>query len=127
MEITNDNLLNSALVLSYITIIYNFIEGVVSVFFGYHYYALSLLGFGIDSLVEVISGIGVAHMIIRIKYANVTLNDDVERLTLNVTGVSFYILTCGLVLGSLLDFIRHIKPDTTLPGLIVSLVSIITM
>ena len=88
---------------------------------------MSLLGFGIDSFVEVLSGMGVAHMILRMSYSNVTSRDEIERFTLKVTGIGFYILTAGLILGSILNLIRHIKPDTTLPGIIVSSISIITM
>jgi len=127
MDAKNKTLLNTAITLSFITIVYNLIEGGVSVFFGFSDNALSLLGFGIDSFVEVLSGMGVAHMVIRMRYSNVTSRDEIERFTLKVTGISFYILTAGLVCGAVLNSVRHMKPDTTLPGIIVSSVSIITM
>jgi divalent metal cation (Fe/Co/Zn/Cd) transporter len=127
LDINNKKLLNTALILSFITIFYNLLEGGISIFFGFADDALSLLGFGIDSFVEVLSGIGVAHMILRMRYSSVTSRDEIERFTLKVTGISFYILTAGLVAGSIMNIIRHVKPDTTLPGIIVSSVSIITM
>jgi hypothetical protein len=49
--------------LAVVTIFYNILEGVVSVYFGVNDDALSLFGFGLDSFVEVVSGIGVWHMI----------------------------------------------------------------
>jgi divalent metal cation (Fe/Co/Zn/Cd) transporter len=123
----NKKMLNTALILGSVTVVYNILEGGVSIFFGLSDGALSLLGFGIDSFVEVLSGIGVTHMILRMRYSKVTSRDDIERFTLKITGISFYILTAGLVVGAVLNIIRHVKPDTTMPGIIVSSISIITM
>jgi hypothetical protein len=127
LDTKNKNMLNTALALSFFTIVYNLFEGGVSVFFGFKDGALSLLGFGIDSFVEVLSGMGVAHMVLRMRYSNVISRDDLEKLTLKITGIGFYILTAGLIVGSILNIVKHVKPDTTLPGIIVSAVSIITM
>jgi hypothetical protein len=49
--------------LALITIFYNVAEGLVSVFFGLEDETVALFGFGLDSFVEVISGVGVWHMI----------------------------------------------------------------
>jgi len=43
-----------ASLLAIITIVYNLVEGIVSVFFGAADETLSLFGFGIDSFVEVL-------------------------------------------------------------------------
>jgi len=113
--------------LSLITILYNVIEGVVSVFFGIEDGAVTLFGFGIDSFVEVISGIGIWHMIWRMK-KNATGNRDAfERTALRVTGTAFYMLAAGLVVTAIVNFYQGYKPDTTLWGIIVSVVSILCM
>ncbi len=119
--------LNIALILSFITIFYNFLEGGVSIFYGLSDNTLALLGFGIDSFVEVISGLGVAHMVLRMKYSSVNSRDDFERFALKITGTCFYILTAGLIAGSILNIIQNVKPDTTIPGIIVSIISILSM
>lgn len=119
--------LKIAFILSLITIFYNIIEGVVSVYFGSKDATLALFGFGVDSFVEVISGIGIAHMILRMKYSKVESRDKFEKTALTVTGISFYLLTAGLVIGSVLNIIQAAKPATTLVGIIVSLISISTM
>lgn len=62
-----ENNLNYALLLSLVTIFYNMAEGVISTFFGANDETLALFGFGLDSFVEVLSGIGIAHMIYRMK------------------------------------------------------------
>ncbi len=122
-----DKLLSIALYLAIITILYNIIEGVVSVMFGYADETLALFGFGLDSFVEVISGIGVLHMVIRMKTTNIEKHDNFEKTALKITGTAFYILAVGLIIGSLLNIIYDIKPTTTFVGIIVSFVSIITM
>ncbi len=50
---------------------------------------LALFGFGLDSFVEVISGIGILHMIIRMKRNPVSERDGFERTALRITGIQF--------------------------------------
>ena len=88
---------------------------------------LHYLGFGVDSFVEVISGIGIAHMIFRMKYSKVQTQDTFEKTALTVTGTAFYLLTVGLILGSILNIIYDVKPETTIPGIIIAAISIGTM
>ena len=56
-----------ALWLAFFTILYNTPEGLVSVYLGVQDEALTLFGFGIDSFIEVISGIGIMAMVLRIR------------------------------------------------------------
>lgn len=121
------NLIKIALLLSLITIIYNIAEGLVSIFFGLKDETLALFGFGADSFVEVISGLGIFHMIIRMKNGTVEQRDGFERTALRITGFSFYILTAGLVLGAAMNLVIGNKPETTFAGIIISAVSILTM
>jgi divalent metal cation (Fe/Co/Zn/Cd) transporter len=66
-------------------------------------------------------------MIRRIRRNNYTTPDNFERDALNVTGTAFYILTAGLVVTSLINLYHGHKPETTLWGIIISLVSILSM
>lgn len=122
-----NNLIRKAVLLSLITIFYNIAEGVISVYFGAGNETLALLGFGVDSFVEVISGIGIAHMIFRMKYSKDQTRDKFEKTALKITGTSFYILTAGLIIGSFINIIHDVKPSTTIPGIIIALISIATM
>lgn len=119
--------LNTALWLSVITIVYNIIEGLVSVYFGSADDTLVLLGFGVDSFVEVISGIGILHMVLRMQRSEIKNFDKFERLALRITGVAFIVLSVGLVAGSVLNLVNQSKPETTIAGIIISSVSILTM
>lgn len=127
MNNVRNKLLLKASVLTLITIFYNLAEGIVSVYFGAGEETLALLGFGIDSFVEVISGIGIAHMILRMKYSKVQTRDSFEKTALRITGTAFYLLTAGLIVGSVLNLINDVKPTTTIPGIIIAIISILTM
>ncbi|MGV8091154.1 MAG: hypothetical protein AB2L24_04735 [Mangrovibacterium sp.] len=67
MERSEEKLYKRAYWLSLFTIGYNIIEGLVSMFLGYQDETLALFGFGADSFIEVMSGIGIAVMILRIQ------------------------------------------------------------
>jgi len=123
----DQKLLNTAYLLSIFTIVYNIGEGIVSIFYGITDQTLALFGFGVDSFVEVISGFGIAHMIYRMKKAEVNQRDQFEIKALKITGTSFYILAIGLVIGSFAALITQTKPESTFAGVIISLVSIAIM
>jgi hypothetical protein len=123
-------LIQTAFVLSIITIVYNVAEGLVSVFFGISDESLALFGFGTDSFVEVISGVGIMHMVVRMKRAginDVSSQDKFERQALKITGTAFYILTGGLVAGAILQVVSKSEPHTTVAGIVISIISLLTM
>ena len=113
--------------LAIFTIFYNFAEGLVSVFFGFSYEALTLFGFGVDSFIEVMSGIGILAMVLRIRQYPETPRSQFEKTALRVTGTSFYLFAVGLGITSIYNLFTAHKPETTLPGLIISGVSIAIM
>ncbi len=113
--------------LSLFTIFYNIIEGVVSMALGYKDETLSLFGFGADSFIEVISGIGIAMMIMRIKQSPDNPKSKFEITALKITGTAFFLLSAGLIAGIVLNIVNQNKPVTTLWGVIISLISIAVM
>jgi len=119
--------LNRAWLLSLFTIFYNIVEGVVSMYFGVEDETLALFGFGADSFIEVISGIGIAVMILRIKKNPDSEKSRFERTALKVTGTSFYLLSAGLLAGAVLNIINKNRPETTIWGIIISVISILVM
>ncbi len=110
-----------------VTIFYNLLEGVVSVIFGFQDGTVALFGFGVDSFVEVISGIGIWHMIRRMRQNSAQNCDAFERTALRVTGTSFYVLSAGLSIVSLVNIYKGYKPETTFWGIVISIISILSM
>jgi len=113
--------------LSLFTIFYNIIEGVVSMALGYKDETLTLFGFGADSFIEVISGLGIAIMILRIRQNPDSSKSPFEITALKVTGTAFYLLSAGLLVGVVLNLVTNHKPETTFWGIIISIVSILVM
>ena len=114
--------------LALVTIFYNLLEGAVSVGFGLRDETIALFGFGVDSFVEVISGVGIWHMVRRLRAsAGGEGADAFERTALRVTGTAFYLLTGGLVLTAAANLAQGRAPETTFWGIVVAGVSIVTM
>lgn len=117
----------AALWLAVFTILYNLGEGGISIAFGLQDESLTLFGFGVDSFIEMLSGFGILAMVLRIQRSPESERTGFERTALRVTGASFYLLATGLVLSAIVNLASAHKPVTTLPGTIISSVSIAVM
>jgi divalent metal cation (Fe/Co/Zn/Cd) transporter len=122
----NTHLYKWALGLAVFTIFYNIAEGLVSTYMGFEDGSLALFGFGADSFIEVISGLGIAHMIIRIQRNN-SNRDNFEKTALRITGFSFYFLVGGLIITSVYNIWTGHNPTTTFIGVVISIISIVVM
>ena len=116
-----------ALTLSLLTIAANLVEGTISTIMGAQDEALALFGFGIDSFIEVLSALGVTLMILRMQKNPDSSRSNAEVTALKITGVSFYILVIGLIFSGALSLFLQRKPETTLPGIIISVLSLSVM
>jgi divalent metal cation (Fe/Co/Zn/Cd) transporter len=110
--------------LAIFTIAYNIIEGLVSTWFGSADGSLTLFGFGIDSFIEAVSGLGIAHMVTRIRAHPSGPADRFEQTALRITGVSFYLLVAGLCVSIVLNILTAHRPEATPAGVIIAIVSI---
>jgi divalent metal cation (Fe/Co/Zn/Cd) transporter len=81
----------------------------------------------VDSFIEVLSGIGILAMVLRIRSHPESERSKFERTALRVTGTAFYILAAGLAVTAVYNLIVGHKPESTLPGTIISLISILSM
>jgi len=109
-----------ALALAWFTVAFNLLEGAVSVAFGLAEDSVALWGFGLDSLVEVASA-GV--VLWRLKGAAL----DRERTATLAIGTLFLVLAAGVLLGSAGQLLGRHRPESTLPGTLVALVSLAVM
>ncbi len=113
-----------ALWLAIFTILYNIAEGLVSIFFGISDEALTLFGFGVDSFIEVMSGIGILAMVLRIRQNPDAPRTQFEVTARRVTGPAFSLRAAGRGAPAIYNLFSGHKPETTLPGLIISIISI---
>ncbi len=127
MDESQTKLYRRAYLLSIVTIAYNLIEGVVATILGFEDETLALFGFGVDSFIEVMSGIGIAVMITRIRANPGSSKTAFEISALRVTGTAFYILAVSLLAGVVLSVATGHTPETTFWGVVISSLSIATM
>ena len=122
-----DKLFNTALAFAFLTVGYNIIEGIVSIYFGFQDETLALFGFGLDSFVETISALGVVQMIYRIKNSPNSDRGSFEILSLKITGWCLYGLIAILAATAINNIIQGNQPTSTVAGVIIGGVSILTM
>ena len=110
--------------LSWFTIIYNLIEGFISIGFGISDEAISLAGFGGDSLIEVGSAFLILWRFRDVQNQEATLSIERERRATFGIGVLFIILASITIVASILQLVLKSHPETTVPGIIISLLSL---
>ncbi len=102
---------------------YNALEGVVSMGFGISEGSVALLGFGVDSWVEVGSAAVVYWKLTRAPGCATTARERERRATRWI-GALFLLLAAGTGAGAALQLASGGHPDSTLPGVIISLLSL---
>jgi cation diffusion facilitator family transporter len=115
------------LYLEYFTVGYNIIEAAVSIAFGKIANSIALVGFGLDSIVESLSG---CVMIWRLrKHEKISKEEEekIEKRAMKFVAITFFILALYVLFQSVKKLINKEIPDPTLPGIIIALVSLIVM
>src|SRR6266571_980313 len=91
--------------LEYFTIAWNSLEALVSIVAGVLAGSVSLVGFGLDSLIEVTSG---AALLWRLHHdLDISRREDIERKTLRIVGMCFLALAIYIGYDSHVSLIRH--------------------
>src|ERR1700730_16793482 len=111
--------------LEYFTIAWNTLEGLVAVVAGVLAGSISLLGFGIDSFIEVTSG-GVLLWRMSVD-ADVRKREQREKLSLRIVGVCFLALAAYVAYESISDLVSRKSPEHSVPGILLASVSLIAM
>src|SRR5216684_9405100 len=108
--------------LEYYTIAWNALEGLVAVVAGALAGSISLVGFGIDSFIEVTSG---SVLLWRMSVdADVRKRERNETLSLRIVGICFLALAAYLGFESISDLVRRKAPEHSIPGIVLACVSL---
>jgi len=121
------SLFRTALLLEYFTVGYNIIEAVLSIFFGNAASSISLIGFGLDSVVESLSG---SVLIWRLRtHGHVSGEEEevVEKKARKFVAITFLLLGIYVVFESVTRLVGHESSQPSLAGMVIAVFSIIIM
>jgi len=111
--------------LEYFTIVWNALEGLVAVIAGVAAGSISLLGFGMDSFIEVTSG---ATLLWRMSVdADIERREQNEKLSLKIVGVCFITLAAYVAYEAAFDLVRKTPPEHSIPGIVLACISLVIM
>lgn len=120
-SLTRPDLVRRGQRLEYFTIGYNSLEGLVSIAAGVIAGSVSLVGFGLDSAIEVASGTAVLW---RLHHdPNASRRNEVERITRRIVGWCFMALAAYILYESTTTLIRHEAPERSIPGIVIAAAS----
>lgn len=113
--------------LEYFTIAYNVLEAVASILFGGIAGSIALIGFGLDSVVESLSG-GILLWRLR-KHETLTEAEEekVEKKAVKFVAVTFFILGAYVLFESIKKLAFREVPEPSLPGIIIAVLSMVIM
>ena len=125
--LTRKSLHKKALYLSAFTVFYNFLEGVISVILGSLSGSVALVGFGLDSFIESLSG---SVMIWRFTAGAALPPKEEERIeskAAKLVAYTFFILSAYILFVSLKKLYLQEHPEPSVFGIILAVVSLIVM
>jgi divalent metal cation (Fe/Co/Zn/Cd) transporter len=118
-------LVRRGLLLNWLTLGYNTVEAVVSIAAGLVAGSVALLGFGVDSGIEVTASVA-AQWRLRVD-VDPKQRERVERLTRRIIGGSFLALAVYVVVDSLTTLWKREAPAASRVGLVILVLSVVVM
>ena len=117
-----------ALWLEYVTVGWNVIEGVVAIAAGILAGSVALIGFGVDSSIEVISALGLLWRLRKAgPEATVQEESGAERHALYVVAATFFLLAAYIAVEAGSSLIGREAPERSTVGLVLSVLSLVIM
>jgi divalent metal cation (Fe/Co/Zn/Cd) transporter len=116
-----------ALHLEYFTVGYNILEALASIFFGSVAGSIALVGFGLDSIVESLSGLILIWRLREHKLENDEEEAKIEKKAIRFVGLTFLLLALYVLYESLQKLILAEVPKPSLPGIVIASLSRIIM
>jgi len=111
--------------LEYFTVVWNTLEGLIAVVAGIIAGSISLVGFGMDSFIEVTSG--------SVLLWRMSVDSDVhrrprnEKLALRIVGVCFLVLAAYIAYDSISDLWSKRAPEHSIGGIVLACASLVVM
>jgi cation diffusion facilitator family transporter len=116
-----------ALLLAWLTVGYNIAEGLVSIIAGALAGSIALVGFGIDSAVESLSGGIMVWRFSGARHLSPEEEEKLERRAERFVAVTFFVLGAYVLYESVKKLVTAEVPEHSLIGIIIALVSLVSM
>lgn len=110
--------------LEYFTLGYNVIEAVVALSSGAVASSIALIGFGVDAVIESLSGL---TMLWRLKHDSHPKRDLIERRAQKVIAVSFWALAAYVGYEAIETLLSGSAPERSWPGIGLAMLSLLIM
>ena len=111
--------------LEYFTVAYNSLEGLIAIAAGIFAGSIALVGFGVDSVIEVTSGLALLWRLSR--DVDEKSRERAEAVTLKIVGGCFLALAAYVSYDSVTSLVRRETPEESIPGIVLAAVSLIVM
>lgn len=125
MNASRPALLRRGRLLEYATVGYNVLEGAIAIASGVAAASIALIGFGIDSGIEVLSGLILLWRLDTRRDAE--QREHVEARALKLVGVSFLLLAAYVAYDAVTSLVRREAPEESAIGIALAAVSVLVM
>lgn len=116
-----------ARVLSYLTVGYNVLEGIMAITFGAMAGSIALIGFGVDSFVESLSASVMIWRFRRTETLSQGEEEKREKKAITLVGYSFLILAAYVLFEAVKKLYLMEAPDPSLVGIGIAALSLVIM
>ncbi len=116
-----------ALLTEYFTVGWNIIEGMVAIIAGVLAGSIALVGFGLDSYVEVASGLVLIWRLRKHGFGNDRAEEAAEKKAILFVGTTFLLLAVYVLYESGKKLYLHEHPDESIVGILLAIVSLFVM
>jgi divalent metal cation (Fe/Co/Zn/Cd) transporter len=113
--------------LEYLTILWNSLEALVSIVAGIIAGSVALVGFGLDSVIEVSSGAVMLWRLSSSAERDHHSRERSERLALRLIGLSFLALATYVAADAVFTLVGRHAPEHSIPGIVIATLSLIVM
>ena len=110
--------------LEYLTIVWNLLEGIISIGAGLLAGSIALIGFGFDSLIEVSSG---AALLWRLHMDSPESRERAEAIALKLVGLSFILLAVYVAFDAIKSLVQRELPEASYLGIAIAALSLFVM
>ena len=112
--------------LAWATIGWNAVEGVIAIVSGVLAGSIALIGFGVDSYVEVLAGAVIVWRLSKERHGQ-HVSAAAEHRAVRIIAATFLVLAVGVAIEAVRTLAIAARPDESLPGIVLAIVSLVVM